>query len=91
MIDFWYDPDNATPLMEYIGYYSPVVGVPERVAEDAEAARAEGDDEWAAALDVISVTAVPGEDTLANIHGYPALTEEQERAWNDLFNEVVVG
>ena len=91
MIDFWYDPENAVPLVEYIGYYSPVLGVPELVAADAEAARAEGDEEWAAALDVIAVTATPGEESLANVYAYPVLSEEDERIWNDLFNEVVVG
>lgn len=89
MIDFWYDPDNATPLIEYIGYYSPVKGVPERVREDAEAARAEGDEEWADILDVIATTAEPAD--LEDVYTYPILDEEEERVWNDLFNEVVVG
>ncbi len=91
MIDFWYRTENAVPLIEYIGYYSPVKGVPELVQADADAARAEGDDEWADILEVVATTAVPGEDALSNIYAYPVLSEEDERIWNDLFNEVVVG
>ena len=91
MIDFWYRTENAVPLIEYIGYYSPVKGVPELVKADADAARAEGDEEWADILEVVATTAVPGEDALSNIYSYPVLSEEDERIWNDLFNEVVVG
>ena len=91
MMDFWYDLENAVPLTEYVGYFSPVTGVTERVLEDADAAEAEGDQEWADALRVISETANPTEDVLAQVHNYRKLTEEEESQWNDLFNEVVAG
>jgi spermidine/putrescine transport system substrate-binding protein len=91
MIDFWYGLDAAVPLTEYIGYFSPVKGVADRVREDAETARDEGDEEWAAALDVIAETAFPDNTTLENVHTYKKLTEEEEREWNDLFNQVVAG
>jgi spermidine/putrescine transport system substrate-binding protein len=91
MIDFWYELDSAVALTEYIGYFSPVRGVAERVREDAETARAEGDDEWADALDVIAETAFPDNETLANVHHYKLLDEEEERQWNEIFNEVVSG
>ena len=91
MMDFWYDLENAVPLTEYVGYFSPVSGVTERVLEDADAAEAEGDTEWAEALKVISATANPTDEVLANVHNYRKLTEEEEAEWNDLFNEVVAG
>ena len=91
MMDFWYDLENAVPLTEYVGYFSPVSGVTERVLEDAEAAEAEGDTEWAEALRVISETANPTDEVLAQVHNYRKLTEEEETQWNDLFNEVVAG
>jgi spermidine/putrescine transport system substrate-binding protein len=91
MMNFWYDLENAVPLTEYIGYFSPVSGVADRVLEDKEAAEAEGDAEWAAALEVIAATSTPSEDALANVHNYRILTEEEESQWNDLFNEVVAG
>jgi spermidine/putrescine transport system substrate-binding protein len=91
MMNFWYDIENAVPLTEYVGYFSPVSGVTERVLEDAETAEAEGDQEWADALRVISATANPTDEVLAQVHNYRKLTEEEEEQWNDLFNEVVAG
>lgn len=91
MMDFWYDLENAVPLTEYVGYFSPVSGVTERVLEDAEAAEAEGDTEWAEALQVIAETANPTDEVLELVHNYRKLTEEEEAEWNDLFNEVVAG
>ncbi len=91
MMDFWYDIENAVPLTEYVGYFSPVSGVTERVLEDADAAEAEGDTEWAEQLRVISATANPTDEVLSNVHNYRKLTEDEETAWNDLFNEVIAG
>jgi spermidine/putrescine transport system substrate-binding protein len=91
MMNFWYDIENAVPLTEYVGYFSPVAGVTERVLEDADTAQAEGDQEWADALRVISATANPTDEVLAQVHNYRKLTEEEEAQWNELFNEVVAG
>jgi spermidine/putrescine transport system substrate-binding protein len=91
MMNFWYDIENAVPLTEYVGYFSPVTGVTDRVLADADAAEAEGDTEWAEQLRVISATANPTEDMLAQVHNYKKLTEDEEAEWNDLFNEVVAG
>jgi spermidine/putrescine transport system substrate-binding protein len=91
MMNFWYDLENAVALTEYVGYFSPVAGVADRVIEDQAAAEAEGDTEWAAALEVIAATATPSEEALANVHNYRRLTEEEEAEWNDLFNAVVTG
>jgi spermidine/putrescine transport system substrate-binding protein len=91
MMNFWYDLENAVPLTEYVGYFSPVTGVSERVLEDKAVAEDEGDTEWAAALEVIAATANPTEEALANVHNYRRLTEEEEEEWNNLFNEVVAG
>ena len=45
LIDYYYDPAAATTLSEYIGYFTPVAGVDQRIVADAEAAREEGDTE----------------------------------------------
>jgi spermidine/putrescine transport system substrate-binding protein len=91
MMDFWYKLENAVPLTEYIGYFSPVKGVAEQVKADADAARADGDTETADALDVVSQTAFPSAADLAKAHTYKQLTEADERVWNELFNAVVQG
>lgn len=91
MMDYWYNVDAQVALEEYVGYFSPVKGVADQIKADAEQARADGDTEWADALDVIAATAFPDNETLSNVYTYKKLTEDEERDWNDLFNEVVQG
>jgi spermidine/putrescine transport system substrate-binding protein len=88
MMDFWYKLENAVPLTEYIGYFSPVKGVVDQVKKDAKDARSD-DPEWAHALDVIAATAFPDQAALNNVTTYKDLSEDEERQWNDLFDEVV--
>lgn len=91
LMNFWYTLDAAVPLTEYIGYFSPVRGVRERILEDAAEARADGDEEWATQLEQIARDSFPDQAQLDNVFNYKILTEEEERQWNDLFNEVVSG
>lgn len=91
LIDFWFKLENAVPLTEYIGYFSPVKGVSEAVKADADAAAAEGDQETADQLNVVSETAFPTEAQLAKSYHYKILTEDEEAQWNAAFNEVVAG
>ncbi len=91
LMNFWYDVENATALTEYIGYYSPVVGVRELILEHAETARDEGDTEWADTLEVLAETSYPTDEQLEQIYTYKVLDEAEERQWNDMFNEVVSG
>jgi spermidine/putrescine transport system substrate-binding protein len=91
LMDYWYSLDAAVPLTEYIGYYSPVKGVQERIVADSEAARAAGDTEWADQLKQIAHDSVPTPEELQNIFPYKQLTEDEERTWNDLFDVVVNG
>lgn len=91
LMDYWYTLEAAVPLTEYIGYFSPVKGVREQVLIDAQTARDEGDEEWADQLEIIARDSFPDQDQLDNVFNYKILTEEEERQWNDLFNEVVNG
>ena len=91
LMNYYYDVGVATAVTEWVGYFSPVEGVAEQVLLDAQAARDEGDEEWATQLEVISETAFPDDELLQNVFTYKPLTEEEERIWNDLFNEVVTG
>jgi hypothetical protein len=90
-MDYWYTLEAAVPLTEYIGYFSPVKGVPEQVQADADAERAAGHPINADHLDQIAHDAFPSPEDLANIHQYKPLTEDEERQWNELFNEIVNG
>jgi spermidine/putrescine transport system substrate-binding protein len=91
LMDYWYTLEAAVPLTEYIGYFSPVKGVQDQVMADAAQARADGDEETATQLDQIAHDSFPSADQLANVYNYKILSEDEERQWNDLFNEVVNG
>ncbi|MEX0625365.1 MAG: spermidine/putrescine ABC transporter substrate-binding protein [Chloroflexota bacterium] len=88
LIDYYYGMDAAAMLSEWVGYFSPVAGIEERVLEDAEAARAD-DPEWADTLTAIAPTLVPTEDQIAGTYVDKQLTEEEETEWNDLFEVVL--
>ena len=89
LMDFWYNVDNATLQTEWVGYFSPVAGVSERVQADAEAARTAGDEATATQLETVALSAIPTEEQLAQIHQYKILNEQDETTWNNLFNEVL--
>ncbi len=91
LMNFYYDTGNATMVTEYVGYFSPVQGVQEQVLADAQAARQNGHPNAANHLKIISQTAFPDNTLLQNVHTYKILTEDEERQWNDLFNQVVNG
>jgi spermidine/putrescine transport system substrate-binding protein len=91
LMDYWYSLQAAVPLTEYIGYFSPVKGVQEQVAADAQAKRAAGHPTVADHLEQISRDAFPTPEQLQNVFNYKQLTEDEERQWNDLFNQVVNG
>jgi spermidine/putrescine transport system substrate-binding protein len=91
LMDYWYDVTPATILSEYIGYFTGVNGVSERMLEDADAAREAGDTEWADQLERLSPQVVPTEEQINNTYTDKQLSEEEEAQWNDLFLEVLAG
>ncbi len=91
LIDYWYSLDAAALLSEYIGYFSGVAGVKDRILEDAQAARDAGDDETADYLEGIAPVVEPTEDQLANTYPDKQMTEEEDQQWSDLFLVVLGG
>ena len=89
LLNYYYDPAAATTLSEYVGYFTPVKGVDERIAADAEAARADGDAETADLYEALAPTVVPTEDQTANTYTDKQLSEEEESEWNALFEAVI--
>ena len=88
LIDYYYSLDAAAMLSEWVGYFSPVAGIDDRVREDADAARAD-DPEWADTLEAIAPTLVPTADQIAGTYVDKQLTEDEEKEWNDLFEVVL--
>jgi spermidine/putrescine transport system substrate-binding protein len=91
LMNFWYDPANAAVLEEYVGYFSPVKGVAEQITKDADASVASGDKETADALKVVAATSYPTAESLKNVYNYKILKGDEEKKWNEAFNEVVTG
>jgi spermidine/putrescine transport system substrate-binding protein len=96
LLNYWYDPAAATTLSEYIGYFTPVKGVSERITADAEALRSPGpsaspDPTTADLYDTLAPTVVPTADQLAGTFPDKQLDEAEEGQWNDLFLKVLGG
>ncbi|MGH6690605.1 MAG: ABC transporter substrate-binding protein [Gammaproteobacteria bacterium] len=87
LIDHYYDVTAAATLSEWIGYFTPVRDLDQRVLEDAAAAETDEDREY---LEVLAPTLVPTTDQINNTHLDKQLTEEEEAEWNSLF-DVVLG
>jgi spermidine/putrescine transport system substrate-binding protein len=90
MMNFWYDPANAQPLSEYIGYFSPVKGIPELINKHADQLES-SDKATADYLRVVAKTVNPTPDQLKNVYNYKVLSEDEEKQWNDVFQQVTTG
>lgn len=88
LLNYWYDPVAAATLSEYVGYFTPVKDLDEKILEDAEDARAD-DPVWADTLELMAPTVVPAADQIANTYSDKQLSEEEETQWNDLFEPVL--
>jgi spermidine/putrescine transport system substrate-binding protein len=88
LLDYYYSLDAAAMLSEYVGYFSPVKGIDDRVHEDADAARPD-DADWADTLEAMAPTLVPSPDQTDNTFFDKQLTEDEEKSWNDLFEVVL--
>jgi spermidine/putrescine transport system substrate-binding protein len=89
LLNYYYDKAAATMLSEYVGYFTPVNGVSEQIAADAETARGEGDAETADYYDALAPTVVPSPDQIDHTFPDKQLTEDEEKEWNDLFEVVL--
>jgi len=86
LMNYWYDPTPATMLSEYIGYYTPVKGISERIKADADAARASDDTATADYDDTLAGVVAPTAEELAKTFDYPQFENPaDEKTWNDLF------
>jgi spermidine/putrescine transport system substrate-binding protein len=85
LMDYVYQPDVATRITEWVWYESPVSQVQELIAQHGE----EQDDPLLAAL-ATDPFVFPTAETEALTHPYKVLDAEEEEAWQDLFQQVVV-
>jgi spermidine/putrescine transport system substrate-binding protein len=78
-----YDNRIAANICEWVWYESPVEAVHDIVQEDAQSGP-----KYLQQL-AESPLVFPTEETNAQTHPYKRLDEEEEQAWNDLFQEVI--
>lgn len=93
MMDYLYDPDSAAQVAEWVNYITPVPGAQEIILQHADEAAAEGDTETEEYLRAVAESPLvfPTQDMLDRLYSYKVLDEEEERQWNELFQEVVQG
>ncbi|HSI99351.1 MAG TPA: spermidine/putrescine ABC transporter substrate-binding protein [Patescibacteria group bacterium] len=93
MMDYLYDPEVAAQVAEWVNYITPVPGAKEIILGHADDAAAEGDTETEEYLRTVAESPLvfPTQDMLDRLYSYKVLDEEEERQWNELFQEVVQG
>lgn len=85
-IDYVYRPEIGQQITEWVWYESPVAGTRERILAHGQET---GDEILLELAD--SDTVWPTEETLAQTSPYKFLDEEEEQAWEELFQQVVTG
>jgi spermidine/putrescine transport system substrate-binding protein len=87
-----YDLRIATNITEWVWYESPVAGVRDQIIADMQGPNAKNLSCAPFCRDLVNDGFVfPSEETLAQTIPYKILDEEEEQAWNDLFQQVVQG
>ncbi|HET7686918.1 MAG TPA: spermidine/putrescine ABC transporter substrate-binding protein [Candidatus Limnocylindria bacterium] len=89
-MDYVYRPEVAAQITEYVNYICPVPEAQEIIRQHAAEAETDEDREYLEAV-AESPLVFPTEEMLANLHSYKVLSEEEERLWNELFQEVTLG
>jgi spermidine/putrescine transport system substrate-binding protein len=83
-MNYVYEPRIATNITEWVWYESPVTQVQEMIQQDI----AGGGPRYLQLL-AESDLVFPTEEVEQQLHAYKRLDEEEEQAWNDLFQEVI--
>jgi spermidine/putrescine transport system substrate-binding protein len=93
MMDYLYRPEVAAQVAEWVNYITPVPGAQEIVLQHADEAEAEGDTETADYLRAVAESPLvfPTDEMLSRLYSYKVLSEDEERQWAELFQEVVQG
>jgi spermidine/putrescine transport system substrate-binding protein len=90
MMDFVYRPEIAAQIAEYVNYICPVPAAQDVIRQHAaEADNAEDRDYLEAVAE--SPLVFPTEDMLTRLHSYKVIDEDEERQWNQQFDEVMQG
>jgi spermidine/putrescine transport system substrate-binding protein len=87
-MDFFYRPQIAAQVTDWVLYMTPVKGVQEIMAEKAKVLTG-GDAKYYETLSKSPLLFPPDDPSSANLHQYKALSEDEFQQYNDLFTQVV--
>ena len=90
MMDYVYRPEVAAQIAEYVNYIVPVPAAQDIIRQHAAEAESDEDREYLEAV-AESPLVFPTEDMLSKLYSYKVIDEEEEREWNELFQEVTQG
>ncbi|HZE30200.1 MAG TPA: spermidine/putrescine ABC transporter substrate-binding protein [Actinoallomurus sp.] len=89
MMDFFYRPEIAANLAEYINYVTPVPGAKQVIAADA--AKASGSDKKSLEAMASSPLVFPSDADYAKLRHYRSLTPAEEKEYNAVFQHITAG
>ena len=90
MMDWVYQPRIAAQIAEYVNYICPVPEAQDVIRQHAaDAGNAEDRAYYEAVAE--SPLVFPTDDMLALVHSYKVIDEDEERQWNQHFDEVMQG
>jgi spermidine/putrescine transport system substrate-binding protein len=87
-MDFFYRPQIAAQVTDWVLYMTPVKGVQEIMAEKGKVLKG-ADAKYYETLSNSPLLFPPDDPSSANLHQYKALTEDEFQQYNDLFSQVV--
>jgi spermidine/putrescine transport system substrate-binding protein len=90
MMDYVYRPEVAAQIAEYVNYIVPVPAAQDIIRQHAAEAESDEDREYLEAV-AESPLVFPTEEMLSKLYSYKVIDEEEEREWNELFQEVTQG
>jgi spermidine/putrescine transport system substrate-binding protein len=90
MMNFVYQPEVAAQIAEYVNYICPVPAGQDIIRQHAAEAESQEDADYLTAV-AESPLVFPTEEMLSRLYSYKVLDEEEEREWNELFQQVVQG
>jgi spermidine/putrescine transport system substrate-binding protein len=89
MMDFFFQPDVAANLTEFISYVTPVPGAKQVIAADA--AKASGSDKKSLEAMATSPLVFPTDADYAKLRHYRSLTSAEEKGYNAVFQHITAG
>jgi spermidine/putrescine transport system substrate-binding protein len=86
LMDFYYRPDIAAEVAEWVNYITPVPSAQQVVLRDAAAAK--GDDKASLLQLAHSPLVFPTQQDYAKLHNYRDLTNAELQTWNKIFEPI---